>query len=49
MDVVINKAKANAEAEIQSNNAQMSSLKENVISQAQSYSSLKKNLAMTND
>ncbi len=48
MDVVINKAKATADADINKNYAQMASLSENVQNQAQAYSGLKKNLGMTN-
>ena len=48
MDVVINKAKAQAEADIQKNDAQMSSLMANIINQAQAYANLKASLGMTN-
>ena len=48
MDVIINKAKAQAESDIQNNDARMSSLKDNFINQAQGYSGLKTNLGMTN-
>ena len=48
MDVVINKAKAQADADINKNEAQMTSLHENIKNQAQAYAGLKSNLGMTN-
>jgi hypothetical protein len=48
MDVVINKAKAQADADINKNEAQMASLESNIKNQAQAYAGLKSNLAMTN-
>lgn len=48
MDVVINKAKAQAEADIQRNDANMGSLQQNIQNQATAYAILKTNLAMTN-
>ena len=48
MDVVINKAKAQADADINKNEAQMTSLEANIKNQAQAYANLKQNLVMTN-
>ena len=48
MDVVINKAKAQADADINKNEAQMASLEANIKNQAQAYAGLKSNLGMTN-
>lgn len=48
MDVVINKAKAQADADINKNDAQMESLQENIKNQAQAYAGLKSNLGMNN-
>ena len=48
MDVVINKAKAQADADINKNEAQMASLETNIKNQAQAYAGLKSNLGMTN-
>lgn len=47
-DVIINKAKAGAEADIQKNEANMESLKTNIQNQATAYAGLKQNLGMTN-
>jgi hypothetical protein len=48
MDVIINKAKAQADADTNKNEAQMTSLHENIKNQAQAYAGLKSNLGMTN-
>ena len=48
MDVVINKAKAQADADINKNDAQMESLQENIKNQAKAYAGLKANLGMSN-
>ena len=49
MDVIINKAKAQAEADIQRNDANMDSLQQNIQNQAAAYATLKTNLVMTNE
>jgi hypothetical protein len=48
MDVVINQARAQAQSEINGNDAQTSSWQVNIQNQATSYAGLKSNLAMTN-
>ena len=48
MDVIINKAKAQADADINKNEANMASLHDNIRNQAQAYAGLKSNLAMNN-
>ncbi len=48
MDVVINKAKATADADINKNQANMASLETNIKNQAQAYAGLKSNLGMSN-
>ena len=48
MDVIINKAKAQAEADIQRNDANMESLSQNIKLQAMSFKGLKDSLALDN-
>ena len=48
-DVVRNQAKAQAEADLSKNTAQMTSLYDVTTGQAQAYANLKANLGMNND